>query len=273
MPVNHQVEKYGAKMRLNVAAMPSWFPELSHVEMIEQIAAYGFRAFEDLSAGKWTDKAAVKAKCSELGVVPGCISSSGSIIADGPVNLGFHRQFELEVRSAIKEALALGSKCLCSVVGANLERLSYERQMENLVLAGKRVAPMLEDAGITLNFEPLNTRTNHHGYFLVYSEQAADLIDRIDSPNVKILFDVYHQQISEGNIIPNLKKYSSQIGHYHIGDNPGRHEPGTGELNYRNIFQAIVATGYTGIIASEFSRSEGCTADQVMRVLAEHATW
>ena len=273
MAVNYQVEKYGSGMRINVAAMPGWFPELSHVEMVQQVAAYGFRSFEALSAGKWTDKAEVKAACIDLGVVPGCISGSGSITGDGPVNLSFHRKFELDIRNAIQEAQALGTKCLCGTVGAAIERLSPERQADNLVPAGRRVAPMLEDAGITLNFEPLNIRTNHHGYFLVYTEQAADIIERIGSPNVKILYDVYHQQISEGNIIPNIKRFASTIGHYHIGDNPGRHEPGTGELNFRRIFQAIAETGYTGVVASEFSLSEGCTTDQVMRVLAEAATW
>ncbi|NMA19051.1 MAG: TIM barrel protein [Lentisphaerae bacterium] len=273
MPVDRNVKNYGAGMKVRVAAMSGWFPGLSNVEMVEQVAAYGYTAFENLGAGKWADKEAVKAKCEELGVKPGAISGGGTINGDGPVNLGNHAQFEAQIREAIRNAKALGSTCLVGLTGAVRERLSLERQMDNLVVAGKRVAPMLEDAGITLTFEMLNTLRSHPGYFLVYSDQGADLVDRIGSPNVKLLFDVFHQQISEGNVIDNLTKYAGEIGHFHFADNPGRHEPGTGELNYRNIFKAIAATGYTGIVSAEFSLTPGCTTDGVMRILAECATW
>lgn len=273
MSVNRNVTKYGAGMKVRLAAMSGWFPGLSNVEMIEQVAAYGFTSFENLGAGKWPDKEAVKAKCEEFGVKPGAISGGGTINGDGPVNLGNHSQFEAQVRNAIREAKALGSTCLVGLTGALRERLCPERQMDNLVVAGKRVAPMLEDAGIVLTFEMLNTLRSHPGYFLVYSDQGADLIDRIGSPNVKLLFDVFHQQISEGSVIDNLTKFSGEIGHYHFADNPGRHEPGTGELCYRNIFKAIAATGYDGIVSAEFSLTQNCSTDDVMRILAECATW
>lgn len=273
MSVDRNVNNYGAGMKVRLAAMSGWFPGLSNVEVVEQIAAYGYTAFENLGAGKWADKEAVKAKCEELGVKPGAISGGGTINGDGPVNLGNHAQFEAQVRDAIRNAKALGSTCLVGLSGAVRERLSLERQMDNLVVAGKRVAPMLEDAGITLVFELLNTLRSHPGYFLVYSDQGADLVDRIGSPNVKLLFDVFHQQISEGSVIDNLTKFSGEIGHYHFADNPGRHEPGTGELNYRNIFKAIAATGYTGIVSAEFSLTANCTSDDVMRIMAECATW
>ena len=273
MSVDRNVKNYGAGMKVRLAAMSGWFPGLSNVEMVEQIAAYGYTAFENLGAGKWSDKEAVKAKCEELGVQPGAISSSGTINGDGPVNLGYHAKFEADVREAIRNAKALGSKRLCGLTGALRERLCVERQMDNLVLAGKRVAPMLEDAGIVLVFEMLNTLRSHPGYFLVYSDQGSDLIERIGSPNVKLLYDVFHQQISEGSVIDNLTKFAGQIGHFHFADNPGRHEPGTGELNYRNIFKAIAATGYDGVVSAEFSLTEKCSADDVMRIMAECAIW
>ncbi|MFA6929132.1 MAG: TIM barrel protein [Lentisphaeria bacterium] len=273
MPADRNVKNYGADMKLQLAAMSGWFKGLDNVEMVEQVAAYGFKAFENLGAGKWADKEAVKAKCEELGVKPGAISGGGTINGDGPVNLGNHAQFEAQIRNAIREAKALGSTCLVGLSGAARERLSLERQMDNLVAAGKRVAPILEDAGIVLVFEMLNTLCSHPGYFLVYSDQGADLVDRIGSPNVKILFDVFHQQISEGNVCNNLSKFIGEIGHFHFADNPGRHEPGSGELNYRNIFKAIAATGYTGIVSAEFSLTEKCSSDDVMRILAECATW
>ncbi|NMA43845.1 MAG: TIM barrel protein [Oligosphaeraceae bacterium] len=273
MAVDLTVKNYGAGMKLRIAAQSSWFPGLSNVEMVEQIAAYGYSAFENLDAGKWEDKAAVRAKCIELGVKPGCISGGGTINGDGPVNLGYHEQFEQEVRQAIVNAKALGSACLVALTGANRERICFERQMDNLVIAGMRVAPMLEDAGVTLNFELLNTLVSHPGYFLVYSEHGAEMIDRIDSPNVKMLFDVYHQQISEGNVINNIKKYIKQIGHFHFADNPGRNQPGTGELNFKNIFKAIAESGYEGLVSAELSMTKGCSSDDVMRIIAECATW
>ena len=87
------------------------------------------------------------------------------------------------------------------------------------------------------------------------SEDAFDLIDRIGSPNVKILFDIYHQQISEGNVIRNIQNNIDLIGHFHIGDNPGRNEPGTGEINYANVFKAIREKGYDRYLAFECGRT------------------
>lgn len=273
MPVNHNVSPYGASAKVRIAVMCGWFAELSNVEMVEQVAAYGFAGFERLDCWNWTDKEAVRARCAELGVEAGGIGSIGSINGDGAVNLAYHDTFELLIRQRVAEAQALGSKVLVSVVGGLRQDISWERQMDNLVVGCRRVAPIVEDAEIMLTIEPLNILRDHAGYALVYSKDAAEVIDRIGSPNVKMLFDVYHQQISEGNVIANLTRYAPQIGHYHFGDNPGRHEPGTGELNYRNVFKAIAATGYTGLISAEFTKTADCSTDDVLRLIGECASW
>jgi len=132
---------------------------------------------------------------------------------------------------------------------------------------------MLEDAGMVMTFETLNVKKDHKGYALVYSNQAAELVQSIGSPAVKFLFDVYHQQISEGDVIRNLTDYKNEIGHYHFGDNPGRHEPGTGELNYKNIFKAIADTGYTGCVSAEFSKTKDLSVEDLLRILADCATF
>ena len=93
------------------------------------------------------------------------------------------------------------------------------------------------------------------GYYLVTTEEAVKMIKAVDSPNCKILFDIYHQQISEGNVIRNIQNNIDLIGHFHIGDNPGRNQPGTGELNYTNIFKAIQETGYDRWLAFECGRT------------------
>ena len=151
--------------------------------------------------------------------------------------------------------------------------MTQEQQLENVAIAGRRVAPLLEDAGITLVYETLNIKVDHAGYALVTSKQGSDLVKAIDSPNVKFLFDIYHQQITEGDVIRNFTTYKNEIGHFHFGDNPGRREPGTGELNYKQIFKAIDAMGYKGIVSSEFSKSKDLSLEGLLKILADCATW
>src|SRR5699024_2840131 len=110
---------------------------------------------------------------------------------------------------------------------------------------------LCEAAGIVLEVEPLNGLVDHPGHFLQRSDEAVEIIDQVNSPYVKLVFDVYHQQITEGNVIRNATQYMEQINHYHIADNPGRNQPGTGELNYINILNAIQDTGYDGFIGLE----------------------
>jgi hydroxypyruvate isomerase len=241
--------------------------------MVEQVAAYGFPAFECLGARNWEDREQVREKCEQLGITVGAVSSSGTIPGEGPVDPAFHDRFEKEIRETIIKARELGTGTLLALSGAFREGVAKEAQMDALVTAGKRVAPMLEDAGMILVWEPLNIKVDHQGYALVYSNDAADVVRRTGSPAVKFLFDIYHQQISEGDVIRNIREYADEIGHYHFGDNPGRHEPGTGELNYRNIFKAIYETGYRGVVAAEFGKTGECTTEEVLRILADCDAW
>jgi hydroxypyruvate isomerase len=117
------------------------------------------------------------------------------------------------------------------------------------------MAEIAEAEGIMIVVEPLNILVNHMGYYLVTTEEAVKMIKAVDSPNCKILFDIYHQQISEGNVIRNITNNIDLIGHFHIADNPGRNQPGTGELCYANIFKAIQATGYDRWLAFECGRT------------------
>ena len=126
---------------------------------------------------------------------------------------------------------------------------------------------MFEEAGVTLVLEPLNVLTNHMGYFLDSSYEAFAIIEEVGSPAVKLLFDVYHQQISNGNLIDTIKKFGHLVGHYHIADVPGRNEPGTGEINYPNVFRAIDATGYQAYVGMEY-RSLAPSADTFAAVKA-----
>jgi hydroxypyruvate isomerase len=116
----------------------------------------------------------------------------------------------------------------------------------------KEARRLVEPVGITLVIELLNTLVNHPGYFLNSVEKGVRVVDDVGSPNVKLLNDLYHMQIMEGNLIANLRKYIDRIGHFHVGDVPGRHQPGTGEINYRKVFEAIAGTHYDGYVAMEY---------------------
>lgn len=267
---NAAVEKIGAGTHNTIAISPHWFKG-SHVEQVEQIAAYGFRAFESLGAGGWNDKEAVRDKCQDLGIQIGAIGCGGSIGGWGPNDPEQHQRFADTVKGAIENAKKLGTRVLLALTGANRKGVSREEQMDSLVKAGHLVAPMVEDAGMVLVWEILNVLVDHPGYFLVYSKDASELVKRTDRPCIRCLFDIYHQQISEGNLINNIRRYIKEIGHFHFADVPGRHEPGTGEINYKNVFKAIYETGYRGIVACEFGPTK--PAEEILRVLAECERW
>jgi hydroxypyruvate isomerase len=104
--------------------------------------------------------------------------------------------------------------------------------------------------------EPLNAWTNHPGLFLTKIPQAYMICRAVNSPSIKIVDDIYHQQITEGNLIPNIDMAWDEIASFHLGDNPGRKEPTTGEINYKNIFKHIYKKGYDGVLCMEHGRSK-----------------
>ena len=263
-------KKERTPLRTKIAVNPSWFPG-SHVEQIEQIAAHGFPAFENLSCGRWKDKETVRARCKELDIQCGAVGGIATITEWGPVDPANHGRFVEQVKQAIANARAIGSKRVLALSGPARRGVAREAQMEALAQAGRLVGPMLEDAGIVLVWECLNVLINHPGFFLVRSADGAELVRRTGHRSVKFLFDIYHQQISEGNLINNIKKYHAEIGHYHFADNPGRHEPGTGEINYRNVFKAIHETGYRDLVACEFGKTR--PTEQILKILVECDRW
>ncbi len=156
------------------------------------------------------------------------------------------------LRESIAAAKRLGCDILISQVGDFRVGVSADEQHESLVEGLKEAAPMLEEAGVTLVIEPLNELVDHAGYFLVRSEDAFDVIDDVGSDRVRVVFDIYHQQISEGNLISNIVTNIDKIAHFHAAGNPGRHELQIGEINYPQVFGAIQSAGYTGYIGLEY---------------------
>ena len=156
------------------------------------------------------------------------------------------------LEESITAAQRLGCQTLISQVGDFRTGVSREEQHQSLVDGLKAAAPLLEAADITLVIEPLNDQVDHAGYYLVRSDEAFQIIDEVASPNVKVVFDIYHQQISEGHLIHNITANIDKIGHFHAAGNPGRHELTNGEICYPQIFEAIHQTSYNGYVGLEY---------------------
>ncbi|WP_121741500.1 hydroxypyruvate isomerase family protein [Natronorubrum halophilum] len=157
------------------------------------------------------------------------------------------------IRESIAMAADLEIPSLIVTTGPDQDGLDRTTQHDAIVDVLSRVAPDAESAGVTLVLEPLNTAVDHPEYYLETSGEGYEIIDEVDSSSVRLLYDVYHQQVTEGNVIQNITENIDRIGHIHVADVPGRHEPGTGELHYENVFEAIEETDYDGYVGCEFS--------------------
>lgn len=157
--------------------------------------------------------------------------------------------------AALKESIAVAKKLGCKnmIAQTGPDNGKDRGEQHDSIVAGLREAkPLLEDAGVTLLLEPLNTYVDHKGYYLWQSSEAYAIIDAVDSKNVRVLFDIYHQQIMEGNLIPNIQAGKDRIAYFHVAGHPGRHEPDVGEIHYPAVIEAIRQTGYDGFIGLEY---------------------
>lgn len=161
-----------------------------------------------------------------------------------------------DIRNAVEVAKRVNAKWCTVVPGCHDERLDWEYQTASVIDMFRRCAEICEKAGLVIVMEPLNTRRDHPKLFLTKIGQAYSICRAVNSPSVKILYDMYHQQITEGNIIPNIDLAYSEVAYFQVGDNPGRKEPTTGEMNYRNIFKHIHSKGFTGIVGMEHGNSK-----------------
>jgi hydroxypyruvate isomerase len=144
-----------------------------------------------------------------------------------------------------------GVKWALVVPGRYDERLHRDYQTANVIDNLRYCCDVVEPAGLTIVLEPLNTLRNHPGLFLTGIPQAYAICRAVNRPSCKIVDDIYHQQITEGNLIPNIEAAWSEIAAFHCGDNPGRNEPTTGEINYKNVFKYIYSRKYDGVICME----------------------
>jgi len=171
-------------------------------------------------------------------------------------NEDFRSQFLDEIRESAGVAKRIGAKWMTVVPGHIDLRLDMDYQELNVIETLKRAAEIVEPHDLTMVLEPLNTLRDHPGMILTKTSQAYRICKHVGSPSCKILYDAYHQAITEGNMIPNMEQAWDEIPYLQLGDHPGRKEPWTGEIYYRNIFKFLYDKGFEGIVGMEHGKSE-----------------
>ena len=230
------------------------------IDQLNYIADQGFTAFEDNNLKKRSIKIqneiskTMNKRGLEMGVfVAHTIHWKEPNLASGDKNK--RKEFLDEIKSSVEVAKRINAKWMTVVPGYRDLRLNLSYQTVNVIDSLKYACDILDPHELVMVLEPLNF-INHPGLFLTESPQAYEICKAVDSKSCKILFDIYHQQIQEGNLIPNIKDCWDEIAYFQIGDNPGRKEPTTGEINYKNIFQYIYNKGFDGILGMEHGNSQ-----------------
>ncbi|MBA7604628.1 hypothetical protein ES703_11754 [subsurface metagenome] len=160
------------------------------------------------------------------------------------------------MRAAVEVAKRVNAKWTTVVPGQYLKGVEWDYQTANMIENLKYCAEVCEPSGLVMVLEPLNAWTNHPGCFLTKIPQAYHICCAVGSSSCKILDDLYHQQVTEGNLIPNIDMAWEEIAYFQVGDNPGRKEPTTGEINYKNIFKHIYNKDYKGVMGMEHGNSK-----------------
>lgn len=229
------------------------------VAQLHFMADQGFTAFEDNGMKKKPvelQKAMAKAMESrgmEMGVfVAHNIAWGDANLASGDEEK--RQTFLKEIEESVDVAKRVNATWMTVVPGLVDMRQDMGYQTANVIESLKQASAILEPHNLVMVLEPLNFY-NHPGLFLSKAAQAYQICRAVDSPACKILFDIYHQQIQEGNLLPNIEKCWDEIAYFQIGDNPGRKEPTTGEINYKNIFKYIHERGFEGILGMEHGNS------------------
>jgi len=252
-----------AKFRMKYAPHFGMFRNSAGNDPIDQLkfaADQGFTAWEDNGMmRKSTDlQKKIAITMEQLDMTMGVFVSSGGFDSNEfttSTSKDLHERLRTQMKKAVEVAKRVSATWSTFVPGNISQKLELDYQMANCIENLKVCADVCEPAGLILVLEPLNWWANHPGLFLTKIPQAYLICKGVNSPSVKILDDLYHQQISEGNLIPNMDMAWDEIAYLQIGDNPGRKEPTTGEINYKNIFKHIHEKGYKDVLGMEHGNS------------------
>ena len=246
------------------------FTEHDFLERFDAAAKAGFQGVEYLFPYDY-DAAAIKAKLEANGLTQVLFNLPAGDWAAGERGIACHpdriEEFRSGVDRAIQYAKVLGNEQVNCLAGIRPEGVSDKVAEDTLVENLRYAADKLEQAGIRLVMEAINTR-DIPGFFLNNTAQALRIRERVGSDNLALQYDIYHMQIMEGDICPTLQANIGAIQHVQLADNPGRHEPGTGELNYRFIFGFLDQLGYDGWIGCEYKPAT--TTEAGLHWMKEH---
>lgn len=248
----------GSPFRLKFAPHFGMFRQHAGESLTDQLkfmADEGFRALEDngMAGRPEAEQERLGTLMRDLGIEMGVFVAHADF--GGVTFASDSEEARTRIANDLKKALAVAKRVQarwCTVVpGCYSTALEWDYQTARVVDNLRRAVDLCAEGELTMVLEPLNAWTDHPGLFLTRIPQAFQLCRAVASPYCKILDDLYHQQISEGNLIPNIDRAWSEIAYFQVGDNPGRNEPGTGEVNYKNVFRHLRAKGYDGIVGME----------------------
>lgn len=234
-------------------------PMYSELPFLDRFQAAKDDGFGFVEFWSWTDKDldAVRAAAERAGVgISGFNGDAGLSLID-PEQREAYLAF---LRRSVEAAKKVGARSVTihsnGLGDGGLVINAYPELSDTVKLCTMygtllECAKIAEESGILMNLEPLNITTDHVGNYLATTRMAAEMTRLIGSPKLKVLYDAYHMQLNEGSLCDNIRAYGDQFGHVHVADAPGRHEPGTGEINYQRVFRCLEETGYRGLVGFE----------------------
>ena len=233
-----------------------WWRKLPFLDRLRHSAALGFPAVE-FWPWQRQDIDAVARLSKELGLAIAQFTAWG--FTPGLNETKNHQNFIADIKAGCQAAKKLNCKMMTVVGGNDVKGLSQEEMHANIVTGLKRAAPIAEDNDVILILEPMNIRVDHKGHCLYGSRPAIAICDEVDSSHVQINWDLYHMQITEGDLCGHLQEgfQSKRLGYLQLADHPGRNEPGTGEVHYNRVLQEAHKLGYRYYVGLEFRPKQG----------------
>lgn len=278
-PVEYRAGGTAATFALDYAPHFGMFQRSAGADIVDQLKwmhDQGFRALEDngMRDRPVAEQERIAREMTRLGMRMGVFvlnpaTAWTTTFAAGEAK--FRESFLNDVDDSIEVAKRVNAKWMTVVMGTVAPRLEPEYQAANAIEILRVAAERLEPHGLIMVLEPLNRR-DHPNLFLTRIPQAFQVCRAVDSPSCKILFDIYHQQITEGNLIPNIDASWSETAYYQVGDNPGRKEPTTGEINYANVFAHLKRKGFSGVVGMEHGNAKAGAEGELAVVAAYRAS-
>ncbi|MFN0086719.1 MAG: hydroxypyruvate isomerase family protein [Blastocatellia bacterium] len=268
------------KFKLNYAPHFGMFANHTGPDLVAQLKFFheqGFTALEDngMPGRPVADQEKIGKTLDELKMTMGVFVATKDFDKPTFALTTWKPELREPILKEIREAVEIARRCnakWCTVVpGCYDVRLDWDYQTASVIDMFRRCAEITEKAGLVMVMEPLNTRRDHPRLFLTKISQGYAICRAVNSPSVKILYDMYHQQITEGNIIPNIDLAYDEVAYFQVGDNPGRKEPTTGEMNYRNIFKHIHSKGFKGVVGMEHGVKDSKSKEGEMACIEAYA--